>query len=346
MRWVLPLLLPLLLAAQPAAAAVLMAGTGQPHPTLAAAVRAAKDGDTIRIVAGTYYECAVLTQRDLVIEGAGVDTVLTDRTCEDKAMLVARGDGLTVRDLVLARARVGDRNGAGIRLEGQGLVLDRVRFENDEVGVLAGAGGPGTIVVRDCTFEHGGRRRGAADRGADGGGGGPAAGGAIAVRGGEGCAGVECGAADRAGGQHGVDRGGARCGTCGTGVGRAADAGQHARAGTERAAARGGGDRDRAVGDVDGQPAAERHRRSRGIAAGLDGVGADPGGQRGAARGPGGQQQRAVAPPGRVGGARSLWRRAARGGWGEAGVAGDVRGDEGSRRRTCGAAGRRTGTRR
>ena len=107
-------------------------------------------------MAGTYYECAVLTQRDLVIEGAGAETVLTDRTCEDKAMLVARGDGLTVRDLVLARARVGDRNGAGIRLEGQGLVLERVRFENDEVGVLAGAGGPGTIVVRDCTFEHGG----------------------------------------------------------------------------------------------------------------------------------------------------------------------------------------------
>ena len=44
MRWVLPLLLPLLLTAQPVAAAVLMTGTGQAHPTLGAAVRAAKAG--------------------------------------------------------------------------------------------------------------------------------------------------------------------------------------------------------------------------------------------------------------------------------------------------------------
>ena len=130
---------------------------GPPGATsLTEAVRAASDGDTLHLPAGAYYECAVIGQRNLVIEGEGAATVLTDTACEGKALLVARGDGLVVRNLVLARARVPDGNGAGIRLEGQGLMLDHVVFRNDEVGVLA-TGAGGTILVRDCTFEDGGR---------------------------------------------------------------------------------------------------------------------------------------------------------------------------------------------
>ena len=94
-------------------ARVVAVGPGGEAATLAAGVAAARDGDTLRLAAGEYLECAVVTQRNLVIEGAGPQTVITDKTCEGKALLVARGDGLTVRDLVLARARVGDGNGRG-----------------------------------------------------------------------------------------------------------------------------------------------------------------------------------------------------------------------------------------
>ncbi|MGI4955482.1 MAG: hypothetical protein ACRYGM_27050 [Janthinobacterium lividum] len=142
-----------------ALAAVIEAGPGTPNPTLAVGVRRARDGDTIRLAAGTYYECAVLTQRDLVLEGVGPETRLTDATCEGKAVLVGRGDRLTVRNLTLSRARVPDHNGAGLRSEGQGLTLDRVRFENNEVGVLGGPPGPGVILVQDCVFERGGVAR-------------------------------------------------------------------------------------------------------------------------------------------------------------------------------------------
>ena len=129
---------------------------GPPGATaFADAVRAAGDGDTVHLPPGTYYECAVIGQRNLVIEGEGAASVLTDTTCEGKALLVARGDNLAVRNLVLARARVPDGNGAGIRLEGQGLTLDHVVFRNDEVGLLAGANG--TIILRDTTFDGGGR---------------------------------------------------------------------------------------------------------------------------------------------------------------------------------------------
>ena len=156
MRRAVPWLMLPCLAASPAIARTLTVGEGA-TPTLADAVRTAADGDTIHLPAGTRYECAVLPQRGLVLEGEGDGTVLTDTTCEGKALLVVRGDRLTVRNLVLARARVPDGNGAGIRLEGQGLTLDHVRFRNNEVGVLAAAGGPGAVLVRDCVFEAGGR---------------------------------------------------------------------------------------------------------------------------------------------------------------------------------------------
>ena len=144
------------LALHPAGAAVIAAGPGTAVPTLAEAVRQAGPGDTIRLAAGTYYECAVLSQRRLTIEGAGPETVLSDRTCEGKALLIARTDDLVVRNLTLARARVGDRNGAGIRLEAQGLTVEGVRFDNNEVGILAGQAGPGTLLLRDCSFVSGG----------------------------------------------------------------------------------------------------------------------------------------------------------------------------------------------
>ena len=148
------LLLLLVLLAGPAAARTLL--VGQSHPTLAAAARAAGDGDTIQLPAGEFFDCAVITARDVVLQGAGAATVITDAACEGKALVIARGGNFTLRDLVLARARVPDQNGAGIRLEAQGLVVERVRFDNDQVGILAGSGGPGRIRITDCVFIRGG----------------------------------------------------------------------------------------------------------------------------------------------------------------------------------------------
>lgn len=120
------------------------------------AVAKAGEGDTINLAPGSYFECAVITVRGLTLQGAGDTTEITDRTCVGKALLVADADNLTVRDLVLTRARVADMNGAGIRLEAHGLVLERVRLINNQIGVLAGLDGPGEIRITDCTFRDGG----------------------------------------------------------------------------------------------------------------------------------------------------------------------------------------------
>jgi hypothetical protein len=127
------LLLPLLLLSGAAAARTLTVGAHQPFLVPSAAAHAAQDGDTVLIEPGEYYDCAVWTQSHLVIAGAQPGAVITDTTCQGKALFVVTGDGTTIRDLTLARARVPDRNGAGIREEGQG-----------------------EINISDCSFEGGG----------------------------------------------------------------------------------------------------------------------------------------------------------------------------------------------
>jgi hypothetical protein len=152
-RW---LLLGLLLFSGPASARTLSVGPREPFPLPSDATRVAQDGDIVLIEPGEYYDCAVWTRNHLVIAGARPGVVITDTTCQGKALFVITGDDTTIRDLTLARARVPDRNGAGIRQEGQGLILQRVQFVNDEVGVFAGSAGAGAIRISDCGFEGGG----------------------------------------------------------------------------------------------------------------------------------------------------------------------------------------------
>ena len=147
---------PLLLLSGAAAARTLSVGPNQPFLLPSAAAHAAQDGDTVLIEPGEYYDCAVWTQNHLVIAGARPGVVITDTTCQGKALFVVTGDDTTIRDLTLARARVPDRNGAGIREEGQGLLLRRVQFVDNQVALLDGSAGAGEITISDCGFEGGG----------------------------------------------------------------------------------------------------------------------------------------------------------------------------------------------
>ncbi len=130
----------------------LVVGQGAAYARPSDAAKVAQPGDQVRILPGVYYDCAVWTANHLVIEGAGPDTVITDTTCQGKAVFVIAGRGITVRDLTLARARVADGNGAGIRAEAPDLLIERVRFENNQDGLLAGDQPTGTLRVEDCTF--------------------------------------------------------------------------------------------------------------------------------------------------------------------------------------------------
>jgi hypothetical protein len=148
-----------LLAIVPADAATLMVGADQQYKQPSDAARAAHAGDTVKIAPGTYFDCAVWTQNRLTIEGTASGVVLTDKTCQGKALFVIHAAEVTVRNITFQRARVPDGNGAGIRAEGINLTLENDKFLNNEEGILAGNNPTSSIIIRDSVFEHNGACR-------------------------------------------------------------------------------------------------------------------------------------------------------------------------------------------
>ena len=146
-----------LLIAAPAAARTLLVGAEREYKLPSDAMAAAHDGDTISIAPGEYFDCAIVRPNDLTIQGESdtAPAVITDKVCEEKALLVLRGNNMTIRNLTLQRARAPDGNGAGIRLESPDLKVDNVRFINDQVGILSGSS-DGTIAVTNSQFTQGG----------------------------------------------------------------------------------------------------------------------------------------------------------------------------------------------
>ncbi len=141
-----------------ASARTIPVGPTKELKTLAEGLANAAEGDRLLIDEGEYFECANITIDDLTIEGAGKDgsTILTDTACGGKALLITARDNITIRNLTLTRARVADGNGAGIRAEGGNLTVERVKFINNQNGILAADAPNGTIIVRDSEFTRNG----------------------------------------------------------------------------------------------------------------------------------------------------------------------------------------------
>lgn len=153
------LAVPLCLAAcsTAASARTLMVGPGQEYARPSQAAAAAQDGDRVIIAPGQYFDCAVWRQNDLTVEGVSeTGTVITDKTCQGKALFVIPGHNVTIRNLTLTRARVPDGNGAGIRAEGANLTIDHVRFIDNQDGILAADAPGGTMLIRASDFERNG----------------------------------------------------------------------------------------------------------------------------------------------------------------------------------------------
>ena len=145
--------LALLLIGQAASAAVLQVGPGQRYAAPSQAIAAAHDGDTVAIAPGTYYDCAIVRQNDITIEGTGPGAVLTDRPCAGKGILIIDANDVTVKALTLQGARVPDGNGSGIRAEGGGtLTVEGVRFVDNQDGILAAANPRAILRILDSRF--------------------------------------------------------------------------------------------------------------------------------------------------------------------------------------------------
>jgi len=123
-------------------------------PSQAAVI--AKDGDHIEIAAGTYVDCAVWAANDLVIEGIEPGVVISEKTCLGKALFVILGNDVTVRNLTLTRARVPNKNGAGIRQEGRDLTVERVKFFDNENGILSNDSPDSKVLISHSEFKRNG----------------------------------------------------------------------------------------------------------------------------------------------------------------------------------------------
>lgn len=154
-RWVMTVLWVGVLAVS-AHAEVLEVGRAKDYRVPSEAIAAAQDGDVIRIEAGVYRnDWATIRADDLTIRAVGGEAVLTSHglISNRKAIWVVKGDNITIQNVEFRGARVRDRNGAGIRLEGNGLVLRRCGFFDNENGILGGSGDC-VVDIQHCEFGH------------------------------------------------------------------------------------------------------------------------------------------------------------------------------------------------
>ena len=143
-------------AAAPGAAATLKVGPGQKYAKPSAAFQAAGSGDVIEINAAGDYggDVATIARDKLTVRGVGrgrVKIPAKGRIEGGKAIWVIRGHYVTVENIEFSGARAPDRNGAGIRAEGQGLTVRRCRFYDCQDGILGGAG---EMLIEYSEFDH------------------------------------------------------------------------------------------------------------------------------------------------------------------------------------------------
>ncbi|MFM9911855.1 MAG: hypothetical protein ACKVOW_21225 [Chitinophagaceae bacterium] len=115
-------------------------------------------GDTIEIDAATYVgDVCAWTKDKLVLIGVGGRPHLraNGNYALGKGIWVFVGNNITVENIEFSEATVPDQNGAGIRLDGMGIIVKSCYFHNNENGILTGNNG-GVIRINNSEFSYNG----------------------------------------------------------------------------------------------------------------------------------------------------------------------------------------------
>lgn len=142
-----------------AVGATLTVGAGMTYPTPCRAFAAAAAGDTVLINAGTYAgDVCGIYAHNLVIRGVNgrpkIDAA--GRNAMGKGTWVVVGNNVTVENVEMLGARVADRNGAAIRLEGTHFTMRGSFLHDNENGILSGANLNSNILIENTEFGHNG----------------------------------------------------------------------------------------------------------------------------------------------------------------------------------------------
>ncbi|MBR9923132.1 MAG: hypothetical protein GYB31_20070 [Bacteroidetes bacterium] len=118
-------------------------------------------GDTIEIDAALYSgndALAVWQKDDLLIRGVGGRPHLEADGAYilGKGIWVLAGNNITVENIEFSGATVPDQNGAGIRLDGEGMTVRHCYFHDNENGILTSNPSLGDILIEFSEFANNG----------------------------------------------------------------------------------------------------------------------------------------------------------------------------------------------
>lgn len=146
--------------ALPAAAATLSVGPGKTYATPCRAFAAAKAGDIVEITGNTTYSgdvCGIYAS-NLTIRGVNgrpkIDAA--GRNAMGKGTWVVVGSNIVIDNVEMMGAKVADRNGAALRLEGTNFTLRRAFIHDNENGILSNANTASKIVIEYSEFGYNG----------------------------------------------------------------------------------------------------------------------------------------------------------------------------------------------
>jgi hypothetical protein len=139
-----------------ASAATLSVGPGKSYATPCRAFAAAGNGDTVEIDAGGTYNgdvCGIYPS-NLTIRGVNGRPKINANGANamGKGTWVVIGTGTVIENVEMFGARVADRNGAAIRLDGRDLTLRGSYLHDNENGILTNNDGVSNIVIENSEF--------------------------------------------------------------------------------------------------------------------------------------------------------------------------------------------------
>ena len=120
-----------------------------------------QNGDIIEIDSAVYsgQACTAVWQKNnLIIRGIGgrPSMVANGSYIWGKAIWVLAGNNITVENITFSGAVVPDHNGAGIRLDGNGMTIRHCYFYNNEDGILTNNSNAGNILIEFSEFNQNG----------------------------------------------------------------------------------------------------------------------------------------------------------------------------------------------
>ena len=153
-----------LASALPASAAVLSVGPGKTYATPCKAFAAAVAGDTIEIAGNTTYrgDVCAFKKNNLTIRGVNGRPKIDagGKNAAGKGIWVVQGNDVVIENVEMFGAKVADKNGAALRLEGTNFTLRSSFLHDNENGILSGANANSKIVIEYTEFGHNGNGTG------------------------------------------------------------------------------------------------------------------------------------------------------------------------------------------